>query len=126
MRLQSQLVKSHDFSTGLQNALTGLFCDVQSSNLQFGDFKDPQVIGDGTDDNSDLIRTIFTLHFSDQSSDGNWGSVDLGISSTSQETIQLDEKSQVDIIGLRGSPADLSVFVVPDVNSHYCAGKAPC
>merc|ERR1711971_883074 len=62
----------------LQNALTGLFCDMQSSNLQFGDFENPQVIGDGTDDNSNLISTIFTLHFSDQSSDRNWGSVDLG------------------------------------------------
>ena len=32
--LQSQLVESHYFSACLQNALTGLFCDVQSSNLQ--------------------------------------------------------------------------------------------
>ena len=98
--------------------------------LQFGDFENPQVIGDGTYDNSDLVSPIFTLHFSDQSSDRNWGSVDLGhkkttkyniielgISSASQETIQLDEKSQVDVIGLRSSPADLSVFVVSDVNS---------
>jgi hypothetical protein len=51
---------------------------VHWAYLQFGDFKDPQVIGDGTDDNSDLVSTIFTLHFPDQSSDGNWGSVDLG------------------------------------------------
>ena len=72
-----------------------------------------------------ITFTSLLLHVTSQSGQRHWRSVDLvheetlhddfvelGVGTTSQETVQLDEEPQVDVIGLRGSPVDLTVLFV--------------
>ena len=128
--LQSQLIQGQDLTAGLQNALAGLLGDVQGSDRHFRDLEEPQVIGNSTDDDCGLAITTSLLHVTSQSGDRDWGSVhlgheetakhnfvELGIGTTSQEAVQLDEESQVDILGLWCSPTDLSVLLVADIDS---------
>ena len=91
----------------------------------FGDFEEPEVVGDGTNNDSNFVFTSLLLHITCQSSQRHWWSVnlaheetlhddlvELAIGTTGQETVQLDEEPQVDIIGLGGSPVDFTVLLM--------------
>ena len=92
----------------------------------------PDVVGDGSNTDSNLVSVTSLLHVAGQSSDrerrpvylGHEESpqddlVELGIRPPGQEPVQLDEKPQVDVLALRLGPADLAVLVVADINSHH-------
>ena len=95
------------------------------SYRHFGNFEEPEVVSDGSNDDSDFIFTSLLLHVTGQSGQRHWRSVDLAheetlhddlvelaIGTTGQETVQLDEEPQVDIIGLGGSPVDFTVLLM--------------
>ena len=96
----------------------------------FWDFEEPEVIGDGANNDSNFVFTSLLLHITYQPSQRHWWPValahektlhddlvELGIGTTGQETVQLDEEPQVDIIGLRGSPVDLTVFLMRNIHT---------
>ena len=87
-------------------------------------------IGDGANNDSNFVFTSLLLHITYQPSQRHWWPValahektlhddlvELGIGTTGQETVQLDEEPQVDIIGLRGSPVDFTVFLMRDIHT---------
>ena len=107
-----------------------LICQLKASYRQFGDLEDSEVVGNSSDDNSDLVFTSRFLHVTDQSGQRQWRSIDFGheettkhdfvelsIGTTSQKAVQFDQKTQVDVVGLGSSPSDFAVLVVPDVDS---------
>ena len=96
----------------------------------FWDFEEPEVIGDGANNDSNFVFTSLLLHITYQPSQRHWWPValahektlhddlvELGIGTTGQETVQLDEEPQVDIIGLRGSPVDFTVFLMRNIHT---------
>ena len=128
---QSQLVEGQDFTSSFKDTLTGLGGDVKSSNRQLRDVEQPQVVGDGSNDDGDLVLSSVLLHVSDKRGEGQWGTMDaghkkslqndaveFGIGTTGQETVKLDKQTQIDILGLWLGPVDLAILVVPDVDTH--------
>ena len=92
----------------------------------------PDVVGDGANTDSDLLSVAGFLHVAGQPGDGERRTVDLaheesleddlvelGIRPPSQEPVQLNEQPQVDVLALGLSPADFTVLVMTDINSHH-------
>jgi hypothetical protein len=116
---ESQLIQGQDFTTGLQDTGLGGLGEVESSNGDLGEVQKTGVIGDGTDNNNSLV----TLKIADNTGDGDGRTVDtghketlqdnlveVGVSTTSQETVKLDYKMCVKI--------NISLFFV---NTIYVA-----
>merc|ERR1719245_1415556 len=61
---QSQLIQSHNFTSGLQNTFTGLLGNVESGNGHFGYFEDPQIVGHSSDNDGGLAFRIRSRAFS--------------------------------------------------------------
>merc|ERR1719350_2557753 len=128
---ESQLIKSDNLASSLQNPLTGLLGDAESAKSHLGNLEDPQVVGDGSDDDGDLVSVASLLHVPDQPSDGEGRAVDLaheeppqddlvelGLGPPGQEPVELDEEPQVDILALGFSSANLAVILMVDINTH--------
>merc|ERR1719474_1746499 len=126
---QGQLIKGQDLSSGLKDAFAGLLGHMKSNDSHLGDGKDPGVVSDGADDDCGL--SLVSLHLAHQPGDGErWpvgvgheesshhDLIEFGVGTTGQELVQLDEQAQVDVIGLWPGPADLTVLLVTDVNTH--------
>merc|ERR1711976_563866 len=75
---QSQLIQSHNFTSGLKNTFTGLLGNVESGNGHFGYFEDPQIIGHSSDNNGGLAFTTLLLHVTSQTCQRHGWPVDLG------------------------------------------------
>merc|ERR1712113_152110 len=67
---QSELVKSNDFTSGLQDAASSLIGDFQSAHLQLRNIEDPNVVGDGSNNYSHLVITSRFPHVTDQAGQG--------------------------------------------------------
>ena len=91
----------------------------------------PDVVGDSTNTDSDLVSVASLLHVAGQSGDGERRPVDLGheespqddlvelgLGPPGQEPVQLHQQSQVDVLALGLGPADFAVLVVADINTH--------
>lgn len=52
---QSQLIESQDFSAGLGDSCAGTFSDTESANLEFRDLEEAEIVGDGSDNDDDLV-----------------------------------------------------------------------
>ena len=74
-----------------------------------GNFEEPEVIGDGSDDDCDLALAAVLLHVASQRSEGHWRPVDpgheetlqhdvveLGIGTASQESVKL--KNEIEML----------------------------
>ena len=118
-------------TSSLQDPLAGLLSDAEGAQSHLGDIKDPQVIGYGSNNDSDLISVAGLLHVPDQTGDGEGRAVDLahkeppqddlvelGLGPPSQKPVQLDQQPQVDILALGLGPADFTVLVVADIDTH--------
>ena len=130
--LQGQLVKGHDLTTALDDASTSLLSDVKGAHLHFGDLKDSDIIGDGSNDNSDFVLATRLLHQTHQSVDGQRSSVgaahkesleddlvELGIGPSGQEAVKLHQQTEVNILAL-GSFADyLPLVFMANVDTHF-------
>merc|ERR1719370_1254387 len=128
---QGQLVKGDDFTSSLENPLASLLSDAEGTQSHLGNVKDPQIVGDGANTDSKLVSVALLLQVPHQAGQRKWGTVDLAheeppqddlvelsIGPPCQEPVELDEKPQVDILGLGLSPPHLPILVVPYINSH--------
>merc|ERR1719245_206565 len=128
---QSQLIKSDNFSSSFQDSLASLLGDSEGTDGHLWDLEDSDVIGDGSNNDSDLVSISGLLHVADQTGDGERRTVDLaheeplqddlvelGLGSSGQEPVELHQQSQVDVLALGLSPANLTVILVLNVNTH--------
>ena len=119
------------FTSSFQDSLTGLLSDTEGTDSHLGDLKDSDVIGDSAHNNSNLVSITSLLHVPGKSGNGQRWSVDLAheeppeddlvelsLRPPGQEPVELDQQSQVDILGLGLSSANLSVILVFDINTH--------
>ena len=107
-----ELIEGHALSTRAGNSLAGLVGELEGSNFKGRKLQGTGIVGDGTDNNSDLTDLVVTLHETRQSRDGKRRCVDsrhsqaldngtseLGISTTGNETIV--ERGIISEVGLR-------------------------
>lgn len=73
-----QLVQSDGFTTSLDDLGSGTSGESQSSDGGLWEFEDSGVVGDGTNNNNDLVSGTLLLQGSRNSGDGHRWSVDLG------------------------------------------------
>ena len=73
-----QLVKGDTFTTGLKDPCPGGSSESKSTNSQLRDIVLPGIIGDGSNNDRNLVSSTFLGHFTGQSSKGNRWSVNLG------------------------------------------------
>ena len=125
-------------TSSLQDPLTGLLSDAESAKSHLGDLKDPQIVGDGSNDDGDLVGITGLLHVPDQPGDGEGRTVDLaheeppqddlvelGLGPPGQEPVELDEQPQVDVLALGLSPAHLAVILMVDIHTHvFCKTRS--
>ena len=110
--LESQLIEGDAFTAGLEDAGTGGRSETESADLELGGGEHAAIVSDGTDQDNGLV--FLALDVSGNAGDGHGGAVDsghkqsgqddfveLGVSTTSQESVQLDEQANVHILGLR-------------------------
>ena len=62
--LEGELIKGEDLSSGLQDTGVGSAGDAEGSNGDLGDIKKTNIIGDGSDNNGDLV--FLSLHVANQ------------------------------------------------------------
>lgn len=55
---QSELIKSDDFTTSLENAGTGTFGETKGANLELGDGQHAGIVGDSSDNDSSLVTVV--------------------------------------------------------------------
>jgi len=128
---ESQLIEGHDFASGLEDALAGVRGDVHGAERQLGKLVNAQVVGDGADNHGGLVVTAGFLHHARDAGDRHgWpvhaahiktfqdDLVELGVGSAGQETVELDQEAQVDILAFRLRSAGLPHVLVTDVDSH--------
>jgi len=97
---------------------------------EFGDFINPLVIRDGSNDNSNFPSPSLLLHEPSESSNGDWGSVnfgheetleddfiELGRSSAGKETVEFHQQTEIDILRPRLSTPNLPVPLMTNIHS---------
>ncbi len=99
---------------------------------QLGDLVESQVVGDGADNDGGLVGAALALHLADETSERDNGAVDLGheqtseddlvelgVAAASQETVELDEQQQVDIVAARCLASYLAIIFVVYINALF-------
>ena len=118
-------------TSSFQDSLASLLGDSEGTDGHLWDLEDSDVIGDGSNNDSNLVSISSLLHVTSQAGNGERRAVnlaheqpseddlvELGLGPSGQEPVQLDQQPQVDVLALGLSPANLTVLVVADINSH--------
>ena len=100
-------------TSSLQNPLTGLLCDSEGADGHLGDVEDPEVVGDGSDDDGGLVTVTGLLHVTGQTGDGERRAVDLAheqalehglvevrVGAARQEAVELHQELKVHVLRL--------------------------
>jgi hypothetical protein len=109
---EGKLIKRQAFTASLEDAGTSAFGETESADGHFGDFEDTVVVGDGGNGNNDFVlivgrvahdaanrqRRAVDARGAETFEDGF---VEWSISAASQKFVEFDEKSHVDVVGLR-------------------------
>lgn len=127
-----KLVKGDNLTTGLQDAGSSGLGDLKGSNSDLGDLKQTGIVSDSTGDNNNLVLVILGLDISGNARNRDGGSVDLGeekrskddlvelgVGTTSKESVELDQQLQVDIVGLGSRAVTASnVLLSSAIDTH--------
>jgi len=129
--LEGQLVEGENLTTGLEDAFASARGHVHGAERQLGDLVQTKIVGDRANDHGGLAIAAWLLHHARDASDGHGWSVhaahiktfqddlvELGVGSAGQETVELDQEAQVDILAFRLRSAGLPHVLVTDVDSH--------
>jgi len=129
--LEGQLVEGENLTTGLEDAFAGARGHVHSAERQLGDLVQTKIVGDGANNHGGLTIAAWLLHHARDASDGHGWSVhaahiktfqddlvELGVGSAGQETVELDQQAQVDVLALGLRTTGLPHVLVTDVDSH--------
>lgn len=128
-----ELVKGDDLTAGLENAGTGGLGDLESGDSDLGDLVQTSVVGDSAGNNNNLTLVILGLDGAGDARDGDGGSVDLGeeqrsqhnlvelgVGTAGEESVELDQQLQVDIVGLRGRAVAASNVLLSGAVDTHC------
>ncbi len=85
---QSQLVQSQALATGGDDASSGRGGEAQSSDRDLGDLEKAVVVGDGADDDNDLVGLVAAGDLRLDARQRNRGSVDSGGKKAMQYNLQ--------------------------------------
>ena len=121
---ESELIKSHALTSGLDDASASSLSEVESAHLHSGDLDQTDIVSDGSDHHSDL--SLLALHVSGKSSQSHGRTVgsahvqaakhdlgELGTSAASDEAVELHDeemgnrtaylhqKGDVEVVALR-------------------------
>lgn len=127
-----KLVESDNFTTSLQDTGFSSLSNLECSNSDLGNFVKTSIVGNSTSNNNDLTSVILGLSDTGDTGDGNRRSVDLrkekrsendlvelGVGTTSKESVNLDQQLQVDIVGLGSRAVTASnVLLSSAVDTH--------
>lgn len=128
----SELVKGEDLTTSLEDTGSGGLGDLEGSNGDLGDLVETSIVSDGTSNNDDLVSSTLTSKSSGNARDRNRRSVDLGkekrskddlvevgVGTTSKESVELDQQLQVDVVGLGSrAVAASNVLLSSAIDTH--------
>jgi len=133
---QSELIESESFTTGGNDASTGGSGESKSSNGDLWGLQQTVVVGDGSNDDDGLALDL-GLFMADKSGDTrerDWWAVDLGhekaaeddfvearVGSASQESVELDQKSDIRVIALWSRSVARLQVVCFQIDTH-CVG----
>jgi len=133
--LDSELIESDNLSAFLEDSSAGSFGDSKRANSQLGDGKKSDIVGDGSDDDGDLVflaghefgqagqrqgRSIDPAHRQTLEDD----SVEVGTRASGQESVQLHKKLDVHVLRLGRRAAALLGVMLRQVNPHFLAATA--
>jgi len=129
--LEGQLIEGENLSAGFEDAFAGARGDVHGAQRQLRNLVETKIVSDGANDDGGLAIAAWLLHHAGDASDGHGWSVhaahiktfqddlvELGVGSAGQETVELDQEAQVDILAFRLRSAGLPHVLVTDVDSH--------
>ena len=125
-----QFVNRNAFSSCSQDSWSSSLWEPKGTDCHLRQIEFSDVIGDGSDDNDDLIFISFSTGFMLEFSKGNCWPIDpghkeslqdnfveLGICSSSQESIGFNQQQKVRILRNWSLPSCLSIIFVTDVDS---------
>lgn len=128
--LHGQLIKGEDFTASLQDASAGSLRYLEGAHAQLGHLVDAQVVGHGADNNGNESFAAGFLHEADHASErrhrpvnaaheeaSQHDLVELGVGPARQETVDLNQEAEVDILALGPRPADLAVVLVAYIDT---------
>ena len=131
----SELVEGDDLSSGLQDTSASALGDAKSGDRDLGKLEDTAVVSHGRGGNNDLVVVSGLLQDTGDASNGERSSVlarhketlqndavELLSSAASEVAVELDQDAEVRILALGGSPADLAVVLVVDIDTHLKLG----
>lgn len=109
--LEGELIEGQDLTTGLDDSLSGGLGDLEGANGKLGDLEESDVVGDiGDGNNGSVVLALQVLNNSRQGDGISGGSgliqslvngaVELGISSSGQESVQLNQELKIGILSL--------------------------
>ena len=84
---QSQLVQGDGLTTSFDDSSLGALSESQSSDADLWSLQQSEVVGDGTNNNDDLVGSVLLLQGSVDSGKRHWRSVDLGEEQRSQDDL---------------------------------------
>jgi len=129
---QSELVKGDSLSAGVEDAFLCSASEPESSNGEFGDNLETDVVCHGSNGDNDFLGGFPALDFLDDTGKRDGGSVDLGeektaeddlvefgISPTSEEAVKLDEEKEVRILALGRCAVALFDVMVSNIDTHF-------
>ena len=116
-----ELVEGQNFTSCLDDSSAGLFGHSEGANSELGNGHESLVVEDISDDNQDFVLLLLIVGELGELGDGNWvpggptlveslvdDLVELGLGSSAQELIELDQESMVEV-GCGGVSADLGL-----------------
>merc|ERR1719189_2884974 len=74
-------------TSSLQNSLPSLLSHSEGAHRHLRDIKDPDIVGDGPNTDSNLVSVASLLHIAGQSGDGERRPVDLGHEESPQDDL---------------------------------------
>merc|ERR1711953_299085 len=114
--------------------MRGSFSDTEGAKLEFWNFQDAEIVGDGTNNDSSLTFTATSTHLADETSQRKWWTIDarhkeslqdnlveLSISTSGQESVSLDQETEIDIIrdwSISVWSLLVVTLVVTDIDTH--------
>lgn len=130
-RLEGELVEGDDFSSGSKDSGAGSFGDVKSGDGDLWDSVETGIIGDSREGDNSLVLvsslldgagklgerewlTVTTGHAESLQDDG----VELLSSASSEESVELGQKTEVRVLTLWCRSAGDAIVLVVDINTH--------
>jgi len=129
---QCELVEGDGLSTGSDDALLGSTGEPESSDDEFWNDRETDIVGYGSNDDDDFVSGSAALNLLSDTGKGDRGTVDLreeetaeddfvkfGISTTGEEAVKLDKEEEVGILALGRCAMALFDVVVSNVDTHF-------